>query len=153
MTVVLVALTLGMLYAHVLEMGPKLGYPPDLYTRLNNSLYLSFATVGAVVEVGALVATVILTLAARRRERGLFVPAAVSSATQVLVLVLWFAVVAPVNSAFSAATPGVPAGFEQLRTRWETGHAINAALMLVALVVLVAGLVRSAQPAAPGPAS
>ncbi|WP_394378855.1 hypothetical protein [Saccharopolyspora spinosa] len=130
-----------MLFAHVLEMAPKLGYPPELYTRLNTSLYPFFGTVGAVVEVGALLTSVALAILVRR-NRALFVPVSVSSVIQGLVLLLWFVVVSPVNDAFISARPRVPPGFPGLRTSWETGHAIDAALLLVALVVLVTGLVR-----------
>ena len=141
-TVVLLALTLGLLFAHVLEMGPKLGYPPQLYTTLNTSLYPFFGTVGAVVEVGALLATAALAVLIRH-DRALCVPTAVSAAIQAAVLGLWFAVVSPVNSAFSTARPHVPPEFVALRTRWETGHTIDAALILIALAVLLAGLLRA----------
>ncbi|MGH3777261.1 MAG: hypothetical protein ACRDRR_16280 [Pseudonocardiaceae bacterium] len=142
--ILLLALTLGLLFAHVLEMGPKLGYPPALYTRLNTSLYLFFGTVGAVVEVAALLACVALAVVVRH-DRTMFLPTAVSALVQAAVLGLWFAVVSPVNDAFIAARPAIPPGFDALRARWETGHTIDAVLLLAALIVLLAGWVRPAR--------
>jgi hypothetical protein len=141
LSVLFLALSLGMLYAHVLEMLPKLDYSPVLYTRLNTSLYPLFGTVGATVEVCSLVASIVLAIVAYRRGQQ-FLPIGISAGIQLLVLVLWFGIVAPVNGVFAAARPNIPAGFEQLRLRWEAGHALDAGLLLVALIVLVSGLLR-----------
>ena len=49
---ILTALSLGLSFAHVLEMPAKLAYPPDLYLAVQNSLYVAFGrpNVGAFVE-------------------------------------------------------------------------------------------------------
>lgn len=57
-TLLLVALTMGIEFGHVLELGPKLSYPPELYLRLNTSLYAWFGPpVGAVIYFGSILAT------------------------------------------------------------------------------------------------
>lgn len=142
--ILLLALTLGLLFAHVLEMGPKLAYPPALYTRLNTSLYPFFGTVGAVVQVAALLCCAALAIVVRH-DRTAFLPTAVSALVQAVVLALWFAIVSPVNDAFIAARPAIPPDFDALRAQWETGHTIDAALMLAALILLLAGWVRPAR--------
>ena len=61
-TLTLSALTLGLSFAHVLEMPAKLAYAPAVYVALQNSLYVSFGPprVGAFVESGAILATGLL---------------------------------------------------------------------------------------------
>jgi hypothetical protein len=65
----LAALTMGLLFAHVLELGPKFGYPPALYIELNNSLYVWYGPpLGALLYVSSIVAAAVLTWLVRRRR-------------------------------------------------------------------------------------
>ncbi|HVE96126.1 MAG TPA: hypothetical protein VNA67_03985 [Pseudonocardiaceae bacterium] len=65
----LAALTMGLLLAHVLELGPKFSYPPELYIQLNNSLYVWYGPpLGALLYLGAIVAAAVLTWLVRRRR-------------------------------------------------------------------------------------
>ena len=58
LSLLLVTLTMGQLYAHVLEFGPKMHYPPELYLRLNTSLYAWYGPpLGAAINTGAVIAT------------------------------------------------------------------------------------------------
>ena len=52
--VVLAALTMGLAFAHTLELPQKLGYDAAMWTRIRHSLYRYFAFVGAVCFVLAL---------------------------------------------------------------------------------------------------
>lgn len=148
-TITLVALTLGMLFAHVLELGPKMGYPAPLYVKLNNSLYYWYGTVGAAVEVGALVSVVVLAVLARDRRPALPLTAA-AAACQAAALGAFFAVIEPVNVVIRESTPAsVPADFSALRAQWEYGHAAHAALFAAAFaLLLISVLVETPEPSA-----
>lgn len=145
LSLLLVALTMGLEFAHTLELGPKLNYPPELYLRLNTSLYAWFGPpLGASIWLGAIVATGMLTwMVRRRRSVRLLTGAAV--ALQLVALANYFAFVEPVNVRFRALTPGqVPSDFTTLRTQWEYGHALGFALFTVAFLLLVIALMRLA---------
>lgn len=144
-SLLLVALTMGTLYAHVLELGPKMQYPPELYLRLNTSLYAWYGPpLGAAIQVGAVVATGALARMVRRQRSALLLTGA-AFALQVAALVNYFARVEPVNVRFRALSPGqVPGDFIALRAQWEYGHALDFALYAVAFLLLVISLVQLA---------
>ncbi|MGH3767113.1 MAG: hypothetical protein ACRDS0_08255 [Pseudonocardiaceae bacterium] len=140
-TLLLVALYLGQLYAHVLEIGPKLKYPPELYLQLNNSLYTWYGPpLGAAISIGALVATGALTwLVCRQRSARWLTGSAF--ALQVAALTIYFARVEPVNVRIRALPPGqVPSDFIALRAQWDYGHALGFALFVAVFLLLVGAL-------------
>ena len=135
----LVALTMGLEFAHTLELGPKLNYPPELYLRLNTSLYAWFGPpLGAAINTGAIVATgALVWLMRRQRPALLFIGTAF--VLQVAQLANYFARVEPVNVRFRALPLGqVPSDFSALRAQWEYGHAVGFALFTVAFLLLIA---------------
>lgn len=140
-SLLLVALTMGMLYAHVLEIGPKLHYPPELYLRLNNSLYAWFGPpLGAAIQTGALVATAVLAWLVRRQYRVRLLTTA-AFVLQAAALGNYFARVEPVNVRFRALSSSqVPGDFLALRAHWEYGHALDFALFTAAFMLLVSAL-------------
>ncbi|MGH3774789.1 MAG: hypothetical protein ACRDRR_03480 [Pseudonocardiaceae bacterium] len=142
-TLLLAALTMGLLFAHVLELGPKFGYPPELYVRLNNSLYAWYGPpLGALLYVGSIVAAGVLTWLVRRRRAAL-AWTGTAAILQAVALVTYFVVVEPVNQRLRPLPPGaVPADFTALRTQWEFGHATEFVLFLVAFVLLVVSVLR-----------
>lgn len=144
----LTALTMGLSFAHVLEMPAKLAYPPDLYVALQNSLYEYFGYIGAFVEPGAVLAVVILAYLVRRRR-----PAFRFTVGAVLCLLLAFPLVflaftQPANETFHAARPAsVPADFEAYRNQWEFSHAVRFVLHLAGFAFLTLSvLVRPRAP-------
>lgn len=138
----LCALTMGLLFAHVLELGPKFGYPPELYVRLNNSLYFWYGTLGALLYLGSIVAAGVLAWLVRRR-RAVRAWTGAAAILQAASLVTYFAVVEPVNQRLRPLPPGtVPDDFAALRAQWEFGHAIEFVLFLVAFVLLVVSVLR-----------
>lgn len=145
LSLLLVALTMGLEFAHTLELGPKLNYPPELYLRLHTSLYAWFGPpLGAGIWLGAIVAGGVLTwMVRRRRSVRLLTGAAV--ALELVALANYFAFVEPVNVRFRALAPGqVPSDFTTLRAQWEYGHVLGFALFTVAFLLLVISLVRPA---------
>lgn len=61
-TLLFAALALGMAFAHLLEMPPKLRYPASLWVTLQRSLYQAFAPAGAILETGAVVFAAVLAI-------------------------------------------------------------------------------------------
>lgn len=150
LTLTLVALTLGLTFAHVLEWPAKLAYEADLYTRLHTSLYgwWGFPGVGGVLEPLAVLSSVALAVAARRHGAS---PRTIAAAALLLVLafpVIYFWRVAPSNAAFWEArgSGGVPADWTGWRDRWEQGHAIRFALHLGAFVLLARAALAGPRP-------
>jgi hypothetical protein len=142
LSLLLVALTMGQLYAHVLELGPKIQYPPQLYLRLNTSLYAWFGPpLGAAINTGAIVATAALAWLVRRHRR-LRLLTGIAALLQVAQLVIYFARVEPVNVRFRALPLGqIPSDFTALRAQWEYGHALGFVLFATAFLLLVISLV------------
>ena len=137
------AWTMGLEFAHVLEWGPKASYPGPLYVRLQESLYNWYGNVGGVIYVLAVVCTVALAVLTWRdhASRGLAVAAA---AVELAALVVFLAVVLPVNSRFPVHGSGaVPTGWTALRDRWEAGHASGFVLFTVGFILLVVIALRS----------
>lgn len=150
LSLLLVALAMGLEFAHTLELGPKLNYPPELYLRLHTSLYVWFGPpLGAGIWLGAIVAGGVLTWMVRRRRLvRLLTGAAV--ALRLVALANYFAFVERSTSASARWRPArcrviSPA----LRPQWEYCHALGFALFTVAFLLLAISLLR---PAAQTPA-
>jgi len=139
-TLLFVALTLGLSLAHTLEMPAKLGYDGPLYVTLQQTLYRWWGPplVGAFLEPGAVLATAVLAYLVRR-QRPTF--ALVVAATLLLLLafpMVFFLAVEPANAAFRQAAPQAPpTDWMRLRTQWEYGHATRFGLHLAAFALLL----------------
>ena len=135
--------------AHVLELVPKMEYEPALYALVTSSLYRYFGSVGALVQVSAMIAAAALAL--RARGDSSFRLTALGAAALALSLVLWGALVSPVNSAWTrvieTAPASVPEVYAQLRPRWEYGHVAAFAAWLAGFALLLASSL--AHPRAP----
>jgi hypothetical protein len=136
----LVALTLGMTFCHVMEIAGKLRLDGQTWLTVQHNLYVAFGTLGAVIEVLAILLTWVVT--AQVRRRGPAFPWTIAAGICVTAgLAVWFAIVAPVNAALSTWTPAtLPADWSSYRDRWEIGHAIHAALFALGFGALVVAL-------------
>jgi hypothetical protein len=144
----LVALTLGLAFAHALELPPKMTLDAAAYARVNGTLYPYFALVGGPIEVAAVLAAAALAWVRRGRAAfGLYLTAALCTAAA---LVTWLAVVNPANQEFGrwAAAGSIAADWERWRAQWESGHAASALLLLIALFLLLVAMTRR-EPYAP----
>lgn len=138
----LAALTMGLEFAHVLEWPQKAAFPGPLYTRLQETLYLWFGNIGAPLYLLTIALTVTLTILLRATpcQR---VPVRIAAVLETIALISFFAVIYPVNLQFPVSGEGgVPADWEALRVRWETGHAIGFVLFGAAFVLLLVPLIR-----------
>jgi hypothetical protein len=150
---VLVALLTGLAFAHVLEQGAKMQYDAALYVALQRTLYVQWGPphIGGMLEPAAIAATGLLAFLLRRDKRGLWFSLGALGALLLAFPVVFFWLVAPANAGFLASMPpGIPADWTELRSNWETGHAIRFALQLAALSLLALPLTLDAKLAAAG---
>jgi hypothetical protein len=144
-TLVVSALALAAPVAHALEMPVRLSYAPSLYVALTRTLYVYFAAIGSVLEVGAIACALTLCLLAWRdpwtrwRVR---VWAIGGTACLLLAHLAFWAFVDPVDREFATWTAqSVPFDWTWFRDQWEWAHAARAALMVVGFCALVRSVV------------
>ena len=138
-SLLLAALGLTFGAAHVLELPPKMQYDAEMYAAVTSTLYRLFGSVGAVVQIGALLAAIVLTFLVRGRPA--FRLTLLGTVGLVLSIVLWGVLVAPVNVEWLRvieSTPmSVPEAYLQLRPRWEYGHVAAFAAWLTGFGLLM----------------
>jgi hypothetical protein len=61
----LAALTMGLAFAHTLELPQKLAHEAATWTQLQHSRYRYFAVIGGPLEVATIIAAVVFALRAR----------------------------------------------------------------------------------------
>jgi hypothetical protein len=137
LTLMLTALSMGMAFCHLLEMPAKLAYQGPLWLMLQQTLYGTFGTLGALLEVGAVVCSFVLTFLVRARHPALGWTL-VGAICLVGAQVAWWAGVAPVNAEIDGLTAEtLPVHWTQLRAQWEYTHALRAGLQMAALGAIV----------------
>ncbi len=138
-TLLLAALGLTLGAAHVLELSPKMQYDAEMYTAVTSTLYQFFGSVGAIVQVASVVAAAVLTFLVRGRP--VFRLTLLGALGLVLSLVLWAALVAPVNAEWlrvmETAPESVLSAYLRLRPRWEYGHVAAFAAWLTGFSLLL----------------
>src|SRR5690606_10056562 len=109
------------------------------YATVTSTLYRMFAPAGAILQIGTIVASVVLAFLLRRHAA--FRMALCAAAAFIVSLVLWAAIVAPVNAAWLHAlqsVPGsVPDAYARLRRRWAYGHVAACGAWLIGYVALL----------------
>ena len=120
-TLLLAALSMGMAWAHALELGPKMGLPESDYI-LVQGIYQEFGRLGAVIEPAAVVAAAILTILVRGRPPA-FTFSLAGAVLLAAAFAVWIAFVMPANAdlAIWDAT-GAPADWQRIRDQWEYAH-------------------------------
>jgi hypothetical protein len=105
---------------------------------VQGGLYAMFGTVGAVIDVVAVVALGLLAYLMREHKRPGFRLALAAAVLFALALLLWWVLVYPVNVELAKWVDGpVPADWTDYRARWEWGHAALAALNLTGFAALI----------------
>src|SRR5262245_14187503 len=111
-------MTLGA--AHVLELPPKMQYSAELYMAVTSTLYWLFGTVGAAIQISAILTAVVLSFLMRGRLA--FRWTLGGTLCLVLSMALWFALVQPVNAEWRQALQSTPESaaemYLQLRKQW-----------------------------------
>jgi hypothetical protein len=139
-TILLVALLLGLGFAHLLERPAKMLYDAAFYLTLQKTLYVAWGppNIGGILEPAAIFATLLLLFFVRKNKRAFWLTLCAGTALLLAFPVVFFVFVAPANEVFLTATPtSIPPNWMESRTSWETGHAIRFVLQLVAFSVLL----------------
>jgi hypothetical protein len=143
LTVTIAALSLGPSFAHLLESVPRLKHwSPELWREATvfNAQFWMFATVGAPLDVAAIVCPTVMAWLLRDDRLALWFTLA-AAVLYAVSLIAWFAIVKPANDVLATWTPGpIPRDFEVIRLRWETGHMIIAGIKLTGFVSLALAL-------------
>ena len=141
--ILLAALTLGMGFCHLMQLPARMGWDQYLWvgSTVQGGLYSLFGSIGAVIDVAAVIALALLAYLVRERRRPGFRLALAAAILFALALVLWWVLVYPVNVELAKWVNGpVPADWTDYRTRWEWGHAIISVLELAGFAALVASV-------------
>ena len=133
LSLLLTALGLGSGMAHALELPNKINLPAAAYLTVQQ-IYRGWALLG-IVELATLLATLTVTFM-MRKQRGVFPLALIAFLCISANLIIFFSFIFPANQQTNNWTV-LPDNWQALRTQWEYGHAVNAALHLVALISLI----------------
>jgi hypothetical protein len=143
LVLILAALTVGMKFAHVLELAPKLAWDdPELYLSVQTSLYRVFGTLGPVIDVATILGAFLLAYLLRRHNA--FRLTLASAAAFTLSLLVWLLIVAPANPHFTDWTTSgvVPADWAAWRAQWQYGQVGSFVFDLVGFSVLLFSVIR-----------
>jgi hypothetical protein len=143
-TALIAALSFGPSFAHVLEALPRLQvWSPELWREATvfNGQFQYFLLIGAPLDILAIAAPAALAFVVRGNATAAWV-AGLGAAFFALALILWFLLVFPANQVLATWTPGsIPADFDTVRLRWETGHMAVASAKLIGLAFILFALI------------
>jgi hypothetical protein len=143
----LVALTFGLTWCHVVELPGKLRLTGPQWLDVQHNLYVAFGPpFGAPIEVTAILSTWWVCWLVRRRHPAawLTLTAAVCAT---LGLIAWWLLVAPMNEILNGWTAQtLPADWLSVRNRWETGHALQSLLFGLGFGALAAAVIVETPP-------
>lgn len=137
--------TLSLTFCHLMEMPARMRWDQGLWVgaTVRGGEFFMFGTVGAALEVGAVLATLVLAVlcwraggAARWLALAAFVLFALSLAD-------WWWRVFPANQVLATWVDNPPpADWEVWRNRWEIGHASSAGLQIAGFLALAWSIIR-----------
>ncbi len=131
------ALALGLTLAHVLEIPGKRHLSGAEWLRVQQSFYFGYAIVGAIAEVGGLLASLGI-VAIERRERMSTIWPVVSAIGFGGMLGTYWLGNRPLNDRIASWTAQtLPADWSTVRDRWDIAHSISAIFAAVALASLL----------------
>lgn len=135
------ALTMGMSFAHTLELPGKMRYDGKLWWHLSRTLYRPWWGRAGYVEGVALCATPALAYLVRKRRPAFPLTLGTLACLLLANPVVFFRNVQPANTATLHATPDeLPSNWVELRNRWEYGHATRFVLHLIGFCALIASV-------------
>ena len=152
LTVTLVALGLSLGVAHTLELPVKMTYDGALYMAVTSTLYRLYGSVGAIFQMGALLAVALLCWFVRGRRGFRWTVAALIAL--IVSLGLWAALVQPVNvqwgHVLQSDPSAAPAAYLRLRAQWEYGHVAACLAWLAGFACIVLSLLVEIPADGPG---
>jgi len=147
-TLLLGALGLTPGAAHVLELGPKMQYDAEMYMAVTSTLYRFFGSIGALIQLGAILMAITLTLLVRHQPA--FRQTLFGTLGLVLSMALWAVLVAPVNAEWleimKSAPDFAPEAYRRLRPRWEYGHVAAFVAWLAGFCLLLLSVLARTPP-------
>ncbi|WP_134498236.1 DUF1772 domain-containing protein [Microvirga pakistanensis] len=141
LAVVLTALALVPTGAHLFELPNKIDLPRDAYLTVQG-VYAGWAWFG-IVDLAALIMNVVLAVRLRRQRRA-FSFAVTAALCFVVFFAIFFTWTFPANQATANWTT-LPDNWSELRQEWEYSHAVNAAVMFIALVSVTLSVISAKQ--------
>jgi len=143
---VLGALSLGFSWAHLMELGARLGWPPQLWidSTLGGGLYAEFGRIGAAIEVLALVALAGYWFFGRHGPGGML--GLLALGLFALGFLVWLVGVLPMNAVLAEweQQPGhIPENFLAVSRQWEYCQAAIAVLKLTGFMALSGSVVET----------
>ena len=139
-TLILVALFMGLEFAHALELPAKMQYDGALYVTIQNSLYQYFGAPGpgAFITVGAVLCAIALTVLVRKRRPAFWWALLGMLCLLIAFPLIYFLRIEPVNVQIEQANAStVPTNWAQLRNQWEYAHATNFVCSLAGFIALL----------------
>jgi hypothetical protein len=141
LAIVLTALALVPTGAHLFELPNKINLSRDAYLTVQG-VYAGWALFG-IIDLAALVTNVVLAVRLRRQHPA-FSFAVVAVLCFVVFFVIFFTWTFPANQATANWTT-MPDDWSGLRQEWEYSHAVNAAVMLIALCSVTLAVITAHQ--------
>jgi hypothetical protein len=136
----LAAVTLGMGIGHLMQLPSRLGWDQYVWvgSTVQGGLSALFGMAGAVLAIVTVVVLGLLAYFVREHRRPGFRLLLTAALLFALALVLWWALVYPVNVELAKWVEGpVPADWTAYRARWAWGHAIVSLVELAGFAALV----------------
>jgi Domain of unknown function (DUF1772) len=139
----LTALASGVALSHVLEIPGKRDLDTATAIVVQQRLYRGFRVPGAVVEFGALVASVVAAVFAAGETAAMWWTVAAAAAV-LGTSIVFFAATDVQNQRITRWEPAaLPDDWEETRHRWELSHGIRAVLFLIALGCLAGAMLST----------
>jgi hypothetical protein len=136
LTIIFISLSMAMAFCHLLQLPPRMSYDGAQWVT-THSLYQLFGTVGALIEVSALLFATILLLAVWRR-RPAFQWTLFGTVCLFAAHGAWWMFIAPANVEIATWTlDTIPADWTWWRSQWEYTQAARAILEILGLSALV----------------
>lgn len=136
-TLVCVALVVGLAFSHVLELPQKMAYDAAEYARVQHSMYAYYAYVGGPLEALSIVLAALLVVLLRRAG-AVWRPTMVAAALLAAGLAEWALVVQNANNKMAGwVVDHMPAGWTDVRLQWELGHVGHFLVFGAGFVVLL----------------
>jgi len=141
LAVVLTGLALVPTGAHLFELPNKIELPRDAYLTVQG-VYAGWAWFG-IIDLAALTMNVVLAVRLRRQRRA-FSFAVTAALCFVVFFAIFFTWTFPANQATANWTT-LPDNWSEFRQEWEYSHAVNAAVMFIALVSVTLSVIIAKQ--------
>ena len=141
LSILLLALSAGAAFTHVLEIPGKRELPPQAAVIVQQRLYRGYRSAGKVIEPAQLLVLAAAAAAGSGSGAGfwLTVAALATVAATMAVFAAWTDPANRVMAQWSADRPPLAAGW-QTRRSWEISHATRALLFLLAIALVLAAV-------------